>query len=132
MKIHWIRAFVAALLTEAVLVVITIPILRVVSMEAFVPFVGPVCFIVAFPFGMWAVKKAESGFVLHGVLVGAIATVIYLGLVLQQLGSLAPAIAVYGSILFFLANALKILGCVTGAYAMGRRKIRVMKMGFAE
>ena len=130
MKIHWIRAFVAALLVEAVLVVITIPITRVVSMEAFVPFVGPVCFVVAFPFGMWAVKKAESGFVLHGVLVGVIATLMYLGLVLQQLGSLAPVIALYGPFLFFLANALKILGCVTGAYAAGRRRVQGMKMGF--
>jgi hypothetical protein len=81
MKIHWIRAVIAAVLVEVVLVILTIPIIAVISMEAFVPFVPPVCFVVGFPFGWWAARKSESGFVWEGTLVGIVATLIYLGLI---------------------------------------------------
>ena len=121
MKIYWMRVVAAAFLVELVLVALTIPLLALVTMQVLVPFVGPLCAIVGFPFGWWAVRKAQSAFVLHGMLVGIVATLIYLGLIFGQAGSLKPAIAVYGPFWFFLANAAKILGCVAGAFACGRR-----------
>src|SRR6476620_7519514 len=97
MKIYWIRVVAAAFLLEVALVAVTIPLLAVVSMQTLVPYVGPVCAIVGFPFGWWSARKAQSGFVLHGALVGIVATIIYLGLILGQNGSLKPAIDVYGT-----------------------------------
>ena len=122
MRIHWIRAVVAGFLVELVLVALTIPITALVSMETLVPFVPPLCAVVGFPFGWWAARKSQSGFVLQGTLVGIVATAIYLGLVLGQLGSIKPAIELYGPFLFFLANAAKIIGCMAGAFACGRRR----------
>jgi hypothetical protein len=124
MTIYWMRVVAAAFLVELVLVALTIPLLAVVTMQVLVPFVAPLCAVVGFPFGWWAVRKAQSGFVLHGMLVGIVATLIYLGLIFGQAGSLRPAIAVYGPFWFLLANAAKILGCVAGAFACGRRRKR--------
>jgi hypothetical protein len=46
----------------------------------------------------------------------------YLGLILGTSGgSLQPVIDLYGPVAFFLANALKVVGCAVGAYAAGRR-----------
>jgi hypothetical protein len=123
MKIHWIRVLVAAVLFEVVLIVITVIVSLFIEVEAFLPFVPALVFVVGFPFGMWVVRKPASGFVLHGTLVGVVATLIYLGLLLGQFGSLTPVINMYGPVSFFLANALKILGCVAGAYAGGRRRV---------
>ena len=123
MKIHWARVVVAAVLFEVVLIAMTIVSTQFVEMEALLPFVAPVAFVVGYPFGMWVARKLARGFVLHGTLVGVVATLIYLGLVLGQFGSLTPVIDMYGPVNFFLANALKILGCVAGAYAASRRRV---------
>jgi hypothetical protein len=125
MKIYWIRVVAAAFLLEVALVAVTIPLLAVVSMQTVVPYVGPLCAIVGFPFGWWSARKSQSGFALHGTLVGIVATAIYLGLILSQNGSLKPVIDVYGPFLFFLANAAKIAGCIAGSFACGRRKRNV-------
>jgi hypothetical protein len=123
MKIHVIRILVAAVLFEVALIAITIVVSLFMPVEAFLPYVPAVVFIVGFPFGMWVARKPAAGHVLHGTLVGIVATIIYLGLVLGQFGSLTPVIEMYGPVSFFLANALKILGCVAGAYAAGRRRV---------
>lgn len=122
MKVQWVRVIVAAVLYEVVLFAITIAMTLFVPIEALLPYVPAVVFVVGFPFGMWAAKKLASGFVLHGTLVGIVATLIYFALILGQLGSITPVIEMYGPVPFFLANALKILGCVAGAYAAGRRR----------
>jgi hypothetical protein len=123
MKIRWLRVLVAAFLFEVALVVITIVMTQFVTMEAILPFVPALVLVVGFPFGMWAARKLSSGFVLHGTLVGVVATLLYLGLILGQFGSLTPVIEMYGPVSFFLANALKILGCVAGGYAAGRLRM---------
>jgi hypothetical protein len=125
MKIHWIRILVAAFLFEAVLVVLTIPFAALFGMEPLLPYVPAVCFIVGYPFGAWAARKAESGILLHGLLVGIVASIIYFALILAQMGSVQPVVEMYGPVLFYLANALKILGCVAGAYVGGRRRAAV-------
>ena len=122
MKIRWIRIVVAAVLFEIVLVALTVAVSLFMPVEAFLPYVPAVVFVVGFPFGMWVVRRAASGFILHGTLVGVVATLIYLALVLGQFRSLTPVIEMYGPVSFFLANALKILGCVAGAYVAGRRR----------
>ena len=122
MKVHWGRVVVAAILFEAVLFAITIVLTLFMDIQAFLPYVPPLVFVVGFPFGMWVARKPASGFVLHGVLVGVVATIIYFGLVVGQGVSVTEVMNMYGPIPFFLANALKILGCVAGAYVAGRRR----------
>ena len=123
MKTPWIRAIVAAVLLEVALFAITIPVVMLFSMEAFIPFVPPVCLVAAIPFGWWSVRTMKSGFVMQGLLVGIVATLIYFALVLGMNGSIQPVVELYGSVRFVVTNALKILGCVAGAYAGGRRRI---------
>ncbi len=121
MRIRWLRVFVGALLLELVLFALTIPVVMLIGMEAFVPWVPPVCLVVSFVSGWWTVRKMQSAFVLHGTLVGILATLMYFALVLGQLGSIRPVIELYGPLLFVLANGAKILGSVAGAYARGRQ-----------
>jgi hypothetical protein len=123
MTIHWLRAIAAAFLVELVLIVLTIPIAALVGIEAVIPFVPPACAVVGFPFGWWSARKMQSGYVVQGAVVGIFATLIYFGLVIGQAGSIRPAIELYGPLLFILAHAAKIAGCVTGAFACGRRQV---------
>lgn len=123
MKIRWMRVVVTAILFEVVLFAITVLLSLFIEVEAVLVFVPVFVFVVGFPFGMWIARKLSSGFVLHGALVGVVATLIYLGLLLGQFGSLTPVVEMYGPVSFFLANALKILGCVAGAYAGGRSRV---------
>ena len=58
---------------------------------------------------------------LHGALLGVLATAMYFGLVLMQPDGLSSAIAVYGVPLFWFSQAMRIVGCVTGALHVQRR-----------
>jgi len=75
-----------------------------------------------FLFGWWVVRKAHSGFLLHGLLVGVLATCLYLALISALLpGGIAADAANYGMLLFILFNAFRIVGCVAGSVVAGRR-----------
>jgi hypothetical protein len=123
MKIHWMRVLGLAVLYEVVLIAMTVAVTLFIPLESVLSLVPIVVFVVGFPFGMWVARNLRSGFVLHGMLLGVAATVLYFGLILGTSGSIAPVVEMYGAVLFFLANALKILGCVAGAYAAGRRRV---------
>jgi hypothetical protein len=58
--------------------------------------------------------------VLNGLLVGVLATAIYIALCMLGPGGLPAAVAVYGAPLYVLLNALRIAGCVVGAMHQGR------------
>jgi hypothetical protein len=121
-RIHWGRVVAGAFLVEIALIALTIPVVVLIGMEDFIPFVPPVCFGVGLFFGWWTARKVESLFVLHGTLVGIIATLIYFGLIFGQSGSIMPVVAMYGPFLFVLANALRILGCMAGGAVAQRRQ----------
>jgi uncharacterized metal-binding protein len=61
-------------------------------------------------------RRVASRQILHGFLAGAVATLLYLGLILGQYRSLAPVIEMYGLFMFVLANGLRILGAVAGGW----------------
>ena len=120
MKIHWMRVVLGALLLEIVLFAVLVPI----------RFVNVTLFLIAVPIGVfafgyfvtkWLLKKVSTRLVLHGALVGMVATVMYLGLVLAQPGGIAAAVAVYGAPLFYFSQAMRIAGCVAGAIHERRR-----------
>jgi hypothetical protein len=67
-------------------------------------------------FGLWAARKAEAYVVLHGMMVGAIGILIYLGLTRAQPEPL----------LYIFAHGLKLLGGVAGGYLARAQKERVI------
>ena len=118
-KISWGRIVLTAFLLEVVLFVVLVPIGQVFGNSVFFLVVPIGCFVFGFLAGMWVVRKLLSRFLLHGTLVGIIATLLYLGLCAMAPGSIPAAVAVYGLPLFVLSNGLRIAGCVAGACSRG-------------
>lgn len=119
MNIRWLRVMAGGLLLEVVLIVTLVPLI----------FVNMTLFLIAVPIGVvvfgylvtrWILRKVASARVLHGALIGIVATAVYLGLVFAQPGGYASVVAIYGAPLFWLCNVLRIAGCVAGG--AGRAK----------
>jgi hypothetical protein len=77
-------------------------------------------FVTVFLFSLWIGKRIESGFVLHGVLIGAVSILLFGIMWVSTTGSLAqPA-------LYVVAHGLKVLGGVAGGLVAQKRKRRVL------
>jgi hypothetical protein len=73
-------------------------------------------FAMVFVFTLWLGKRIESAFVLHGVLVGAVATLLFVALSFGMSGTFEePA-------LYWVAHGLKILGGAAGGFVAARRR----------
>jgi hypothetical protein len=114
MSIHWVRVVLGALLLEIVLFAVLVPI-GFASTTLFLVAVPIGCFVFGYLVTRWLLRTLSSGLLLHGTLVGIVATAIYFGLVFMQPDGLSSAIAVYGAPLFWFSQAMRIAGCVTGA-----------------
>src|SRR5947207_13964886 len=109
MKIHWARVVIAAFVIEVVLFATLIPIQLAFGTRAFLIAVPIGVFVETFLLTRWFLRRVQFRTVLHGLLIGVIATLIYLGLVLGTSGgSLQPALDVYGLFAFVFDNALRI------------------------
>jgi hypothetical protein len=115
MNVRWLRVVLGALLLEIVLLVVLIPI-SFINMTLFVIAVPIGVFLFSYLVTRWLLRNVTSGRLVNGLLIGVVATAMYLGLVLMQPGGLAAAIAVYGVPMFYLGQALRIAGCVAGSY----------------
>ena len=72
-----------------------------------------------FLFSLWVGKRIESGFVLHGTLVGVVGILLFTTMWVATTGSLSqPRVYVF-------AHLLKILGGITGGLLVERRRRRV-------
>jgi putative membrane protein (TIGR04086 family) len=99
-------------LAEALLILIVIPINMKFGQHPLL-YVAPVgSLVTCFLFGWWVGGRVESRFVLHGVLVGLVAMLIYIALTRAQPEQLA----------YVLAHVLKLLGGAAGGLVAGRRK----------
>jgi putative membrane protein (TIGR04086 family) len=111
-KIHWIRTLIGGFLAEALLILIVIPINMKFGQHALL-YVAPVgSLATCFLFGWWVGGRVESRFVLHGVLVGVVAMLIYIGLTRAQPEPLA----------YVIAHVLKLVGGAAGGLVAGRGK----------
>ena len=111
-RIHWVRALIGGFLAEAAVFVIVIPVLMTAGQHPLL-YIAPIASLVmCFLFAIWVGRRLESGFVLHGVLVGVVATLIYLALTRAQ--PEPPA--------YLLAHALKLLGGAAGGLVASRRR----------
>lgn len=112
---NWGRIVIGGLLIEVVLTAATVPLAIANKMDDVVALAVPGCFIAAFLVAWWLLRKVTSHHAVQGLLMAAVGTAIYLGLVLGSSGwSLTPVIELYGLFLFLLANGLRLLGGVTG------------------
>jgi hypothetical protein len=123
-KIYWGRIVLGAFLLEVVLFITLVPLVPIFGEAVFFTAVPIGCFVFGFLFGMWVARKLRSGFVLHGTLMGILATLLYLGLCATQPGSIPAAVSAYGLFPFLLANGLRIAGCMAGAFFQGRTRTR--------
>ena len=121
MKIHWARVVIAAFVLELVLFATLIPIQLAFGMRAFLIAVPIGVFVEAFLITRWFLRRVQFRTLLHGLLIGVIATLIYLGLALGTSGSLQPIIDVYGPFMAVFGNLLRIAGALLGAASVRRR-----------
>jgi hypothetical protein len=111
-RIHWIRVLIGGFLAEASVFVVVIPVFKISGPHALVYAAPSASLVMCFLFALWVGRRLESRFVLHGILVGVVATLLYVGLTLAR-----PEPFVY-----LVAHSLKILGGAGGGLVAGRRR----------
>ena len=114
-RIRWLRIIVAAVLVEVVLLAIAIPLNMSANGRALLlALVIPLCVAGTLIGGWWAAQRAGGLFLLHGLLVGVLAALIYAALTWKV--SLPAA--------YIVANYLKLPGGAGGGLLAGWRSRR--------
>jgi hypothetical protein len=125
--IHWGRVLIGAVLIEALLIALAVPLLGFVDnplapgaqgsgdFTIFFVSVALACFAAGALFGWWVARPLSSKLALHGALTGIAATAIYLGICSIPPTTVPAVIAAYGPFWFFTANGLRIAGSILGA-----------------
>jgi hypothetical protein len=127
MKIQWIRVLVGGFLIEVLLAIVLVGgfaaagvSLDTISTAAAVV-IGIGCFVAAFVVVLWFGRRIDSHLVLHGFLMGLVATLLYVALVTGS-GQMPTALAAYGPATFVIVNAARLVGAVLGGVAGERRR----------
>lgn len=110
--IRWLRVLIGGLFVEASLFAVVIPVLKVSGQHALLYVVPVASFAMCFVFGLWVGRRVESRFVLHGMLVGIVATLLYVGMTRAHSEPFA----------YLLAHGLKVLGGAAGGFLAGHRR----------
>ncbi len=112
MSIQWGRVLLAAFLMELVLFAIAVPLFLSGAGRVLVYVVPPAALIATFAITVWLGRRITSKFVLHGVLIGVVGTLMYVGLTRAQ-----PEPWPY-----WVAHALKVVGGAAGGMVLERRQ----------
>jgi hypothetical protein len=120
----WIVA--GAFLLELALTIVFVPLLILTGLPKLAPFVPIGTFGLGFLTSWWVMRKIPGRRVLHGTLIGVLATLIYVGLCMIQPEGISPVIAGYGPFLFVFANGLRVVGTVAGSFAYRPRGLRLV------
>ena len=120
-RLRWGRIIGGAFLLELVLVIVLVPPLQMLGPDKVVPFVYPAVLIFGFIVTWWILRKVPQRAVLHGTLIGIVATAIYILLGLFNPDGIQSVIQMYGTLGFVLGNALRIVGCMAAGYALRNR-----------
>ena len=111
----WIVA--GAVILEVALILLFIPMLRFTDISTIAPFAGIGTLGLGFLVSWWVVRKVPGRRLLHGALIGILATIIYVGLCMTNPdGGLASVVAMYGPVLFVVGNGFRIVGTIAGAW----------------
>jgi putative membrane protein (TIGR04086 family) len=126
-RIHWGRIVIAAFLAEAS-VMAGFFLLLFIATTAGVPEIAQpmspldyvdaivASFVTVFLFTLWVGKRIESRFVLHGVLVGVVAVLLFVTLIYAVNKTFAEPP------LYIVAHAMKILGGIAGGLVAEKRR----------
>jgi type IV secretory pathway TrbD component len=112
MSIHWGRVVLAAFLMEVVLVAIAVPLFLGGAGRALVYVIPPLALIATFAVTGWLGRGIKTNFVLHGVLIGIVGTLMYIALTRAQ-----PEPWQY-----WVAHTLKVVGGAAGGMVLARRQ----------
>jgi hypothetical protein len=116
-RIHWVRVLIGGFLSEASVFAVVIPIFKISGPHALVYAAPSASLVMCFLFALWVGRRLESRFVLHGILVGVVATLLYVALTLARPEPFA----------YLVAHGLKILGGAGGGLIAGRQRATVTK-----
>jgi hypothetical protein len=130
-RIRWGRVVVGAFLAEAAVLAAFFLILGLAWLAGVPGLAAPmtpldyvealVCsFVSIYVFTLWVARPLDSGFVVHGLLVGFVATSLFLLMWALTAGSLAEH-----PLLYWVAHGLKLAGGIAGGLAAARRHSRV-------
>src|SRR5258708_38252370 len=111
-QLRWGRVLVGGFLAELLVFAIVFPVRYVSGQRAFLASILIASAVMPFIFAVWVGRRVESRFVLHGALVGVVATLIYMGLAWGQPQPL----------LYRIAHGLKVVGGMAGGGGTARRK----------
>jgi len=126
-RIHWGRILLAGFLAEAALFALFLLLLLAATLAGVPELARPMSpldyadalvfsFVMVFLFTLWVGKHIESGFVVHGVLIGVVGILLFLLMLFATAGSIAQPV------LYVVAHVLKIVGGITGGLVAERRK----------
>ena len=106
---------------EVLLFAVLVPVQTLIGPSVWFASVAVACLVFGVGAGIWVARGVDSRPALHGLLVGVVATLIYVAICIAAPGGLPAVIATYGAPLYFLNNALRIAGCLAGAAMQGAR-----------
>src|ERR1700682_2217549 len=112
MSVQWGRVLLAAFVMELVLIAIAVPLFKSGAGRVLVYVIPPAALIATFAITVWLGRKINSKFVLHGMLIGIVGTLMYIALTRAQ-----PEPWQY-----WLAHALKVVGGTAGGVVLARRQ----------
>jgi hypothetical protein len=116
---HWIRVVIGGFLAEVSVFIVVIPVFRIAGQHALLYVAPAASLVMCFLFALWVGRRLESQFVLHGLLVGVVATVLYVALTRAQPEPLA----------YYVAHGLKLLGGAAGGFVASRRRTATADAG---
>jgi len=111
-RIHWVRILIGGFLAEASVFAVVVPVFLLFGQRAVSYAALSGSLVMCFLFALWVGRRIESRLVLHGILVGVVATLLYVGLTRGR-----PEPSVY-----LVAHALKIVGGAVGGFFAERRR----------
>jgi hypothetical protein len=117
---RWGRIVGLAFALEAALFATLVPLQPLLPLRVWFGVVAIGCALLGYIAGRLVARGLTSRAALHGLLVGVLATIIYLVLNILGPGGLSAAVDAYGAPLFVLVNALRIIGCIAGAIHQSR------------
>jgi putative membrane protein (TIGR04086 family) len=113
-NIRWGWILLGGFLAELAIFIVVIPLSLLAGQQSLLYSAPPASFVASFVFGIWVASKVQQRRVLHGALVGVVATLIYVGIGLGQPEPIA----------YIVAHVLKVLGGAAGGLAVLKRARR--------
>jgi len=111
-RIHWVGILIGGFLAEASVIAVVIPALLLFGQRAVAYVALSGSLVMCFLFALWVGRRVDSYLVLHGILVGVVSTLLYVGLTRGRPEPFA----------YLAAHVLKILGGAAGGFFAERRR----------